>query len=96
MCVELARITGGRMWHWRTAYPIGRSVGLAEAEADAAIVHAIEAGWMIGEGQPPHRCRQSCHQHGFASQSLILGGLPPDFVRETRRLVVWYPARVKI
>ena len=54
MCVELARITGGRLWHWRTAYPIGRSVGLAEAEADAAIVHAIEAGWMIGEGQPPH------------------------------------------
>jgi hypothetical protein len=54
LCVELARVTGGRLWHWRTADTIGQALGLDEQAADAAIAHAICAGWIVGQGSPPH------------------------------------------
>jgi hypothetical protein len=31
-----------------------RSVALDHKTADAAITYAIQKGWLIGEGEPPH------------------------------------------
>ena len=33
---------------------IARSVALDYKTADAAIAYAVEKGWLIGEGEPPH------------------------------------------
>jgi hypothetical protein len=39
---------------WRMVRSIARSVAFDYATADAAITYAIQKGWLIGEGEPPH------------------------------------------
>jgi hypothetical protein len=39
---------------WRMVRLIARSVALDYETVDAAIVYAIQKGWLIGEGEPPH------------------------------------------
>jgi len=60
--VELARVTGNRLMQNRAARLIARSVALDYKTADAAIAYAIEKGWLIGEGEPPHSI---CPQRGW-------------------------------
>jgi hypothetical protein len=52
LCVELARVTGGRPMHWRTVGPIGGAVGLDDASA--AVAYAAGQDWLLTEGRPPH------------------------------------------
>ena len=57
LCVELARVTGGRPMQYRMVQPIVKAVGLNEAAAEAAIAYAVEQGWLITEvadDEPPH------------------------------------------
>ncbi len=54
LCIELARVTDSRPMQYRMAQTIAKAVGQDEAAADAAIAHAIEKRWLIGEGKPPY------------------------------------------
>src|SRR5260370_5236774 len=54
LCVELARVTGGRPMQSRMAQTIAEAVGQDEATADAAIAYAIGREWLIRGGAPPH------------------------------------------
>jgi hypothetical protein len=54
LCVELARVADGRPMQWRMVRLIARSVAFDYKTADAAISYAIQKGWLIGEGVPPH------------------------------------------
>jgi hypothetical protein len=54
LCVELARQTGKRPMQYRMVRRIARSVAFDYETADAAIAYAIQKGWLIGEGEPPH------------------------------------------
>ncbi len=47
-------MTGNRLMQNRAARLIARSVALDYKTADAAIAYAVEKGWLIGEGEPPH------------------------------------------
>ena len=42
---------------WRRVRLIARSVAFDYETADAAIAYAIEKGWLVGEGEPPHSVR---------------------------------------
>jgi hypothetical protein len=54
LCVELARVTGGRPMLWRMAQTMGDAIGIDEAAADVAIVYAVERDWLIADGNPLH------------------------------------------
>ena len=54
VCVELARVTGGRPMRWATVDSIMAGAGVPEAAADDAIALAAGRDWLLTEGQPPH------------------------------------------
>ena len=54
LCLELERVTGGRPVQYRMVAPIAQSIGFDAAAAEAAVALAIEQGWLIGTGKPPH------------------------------------------
>jgi hypothetical protein len=54
VCAKLARVTESGPMQWRMVRLIARTVALDYETADAAIAYAIERGWLIGEGEPPH------------------------------------------
>jgi hypothetical protein len=47
-------VTDSGPMQYRMAQIIGKAVGIDEATADIAIVYAIEKGWLIADGNPPH------------------------------------------
>jgi hypothetical protein len=46
--------TDNRPMQYKMAQTIGKAVGINEATADVAIAYAVEKGWLIAEGNPPH------------------------------------------
>jgi hypothetical protein len=52
LCVELVRVTDSKPMQYRMAQE--KAVGIDEAAADVAIVYAVEKGWLLAEGNPPH------------------------------------------
>jgi hypothetical protein len=54
VCAGLARVTEPGPMPWRMVRLIARSVAFDYKTADAAIDYAIQKGWLIGEGEPPH------------------------------------------
>jgi hypothetical protein len=54
VCAGLARATESEPMQWRMVRLIARSVAFDYKTADAAISYAIEKGWLIGKGVPPH------------------------------------------
>jgi|HubBroStandDraft_6_1064221.scaffolds.fasta_scaffold34880_6 hypothetical protein len=54
VCTGLARVNRSEPMQWRMARLIARSVAFDYKTADAAISYAIQKGWLIGEGVPPH------------------------------------------
>ena len=54
LCAALARMTDSRPMQYRIAQIIAQAVGRDEATAEVAIVYAVEKGWLIAEGSPPH------------------------------------------
>jgi hypothetical protein len=53
-CVELAQDTGNRPMHYRTVLPIARAAGLNDSALGIALSQAIEKGWLVSLGEPPH------------------------------------------
>jgi hypothetical protein len=54
VCAGLVRATESEPMQWRMVRLIARSVAFDYKTADAAISYAIQKGWLIGEGIPPH------------------------------------------
>ena len=54
LCGALARMTNGRLMQYRMARPVAIAAAVDNAAADAAIAYAIQKGWLIGDGEPPH------------------------------------------
>jgi hypothetical protein len=54
VCGGLARATESGPMQWHMVRLIAKSVALDYETADAAIAYAIQKGWLIGEGEPPH------------------------------------------
>jgi hypothetical protein len=57
VCAGLARATDRRPMQWWKAKIMARSVAFDHETADAAIVYAIQKGWLIGVGELPHSVR---------------------------------------
>ena len=57
VCAGLARATKPQPMQWWKARLMARSVAFDHETADAAIVYAIQKGWLIGVGEPPHSVR---------------------------------------
>jgi hypothetical protein len=52
---DVRAITRGRPMRWVMLHELGlRHPDVGEASLDAAIALAIDKGWMVGEGAPPH------------------------------------------
>jgi hypothetical protein len=48
------RQSRGRPVQWVMVCDIASSLGLDDDVLEAAVARAIEKGWLIGEGEPPH------------------------------------------
>ena len=56
---DVMRVTRGRPCHWVTVYDVAQRLGLADDVSDAVVRRAIEQGWFIADGEPPHSVRLS-------------------------------------
>ena len=54
LCIELACVTADGPMEYRMVRLIARLNTIDYETADAAIVFAIQEGWLISEGEPPH------------------------------------------
>ena len=54
LCVKLARVTDDTPMEYRMVRLMARVLALNHETADAAIGNAIQKGWLIGKGEPPH------------------------------------------
>ena len=51
------RVTRGRPKYWVSVHEIAQRLGLNDDVVDAAVQSAIERGWFVGDGHPPHSVR---------------------------------------
>jgi hypothetical protein len=56
---DLVRVAGGRPCHWVAVHDIAQRLGLDDDATDAAVRHAIDQGWFVADGEPPHSVRLS-------------------------------------
>jgi hypothetical protein len=56
---DVRRVTRGRPCHWVPVHDVAQRLGLADDASDAAVRRAIEHGWFIADGEPPHSVRLS-------------------------------------
>ena len=56
---DLVRVAGGRPCHWVAIHDIAQRLGLDDDRSDAAVRRAIDQGWFVADGDPPHSVRLS-------------------------------------
>lgn len=56
---DLERVAGGRPCHWVAVHDIAQRLGLDDYASDAGVRRAIERGWFVADGDPPHSVRLS-------------------------------------
>jgi hypothetical protein len=59
---DVARVAGGRPCHWVAIHDIAQRLGLDDTRSDAAVRRAIDQGWFVADGDPPHSVRLSVVQ----------------------------------
>jgi hypothetical protein len=52
--VEVERVTDGRPMRWVALQQVARRLQIHRSSAAAAVRVAVDDGWLIGEGEPPH------------------------------------------
>jgi hypothetical protein len=56
--VEVDHVTAGRPRRWLTLQQVARRLKVHHSVAAAAVRVAVDGGWLIAEGAPPHSvCR---------------------------------------
>lgn len=56
---DVMRVSRGRPCHWVTVHEVAQRLGLNDEATETAIRRAIEHGWFIADGDPPHSVRLS-------------------------------------
>lgn len=56
---DVMRMARGRPCHWVPVHDIAHRLGLDDEATDAAVRRAIEQGWLVADGDPPHSVRLS-------------------------------------
>jgi hypothetical protein len=59
MRADVKRVTGARALQWVIIHDIAGRLGLTDELTEAAVRHAIEQGWLVADGEPPHSVRLS-------------------------------------
>jgi len=59
---DVERLARGRACHWVPVHDIAHRLGLDDEAGDAAVRRAIERGWFVADGDPPHSVRLSVVQ----------------------------------
>jgi hypothetical protein len=54
---DVVRVTRGRPNCWVSVHEIAQRLGLDDQVVDQAVHLAIDRGWLIGDGYPPHSVR---------------------------------------
>jgi len=54
---DVMRVTRGRPNSWVSVHEIAQRLGLDDQVVDPAVRFAIDRGWLIGDGYPPHSVR---------------------------------------
>jgi hypothetical protein len=49
---DVMRRTGGRPMHWVMVRDVAKGLGLDDDVVEVAVRHAIDEGWIAGEGEP--------------------------------------------
>jgi hypothetical protein len=56
---DVTRVSRGRPCHWVTVHEVAQRLGLNDEATDAAVQCAMEHGWFVADGNPPHSIRLS-------------------------------------
>jgi hypothetical protein len=56
---DVMRVSRGRPCHWVTVHEVAQRLGLDDEATEVAVRQAIEQGWFIADGDPPHSVRLS-------------------------------------
>jgi hypothetical protein len=56
---DVVRVSRGRLCHWVTVHEVAQRLGLTDETTEAALRRAIEQGWFVADGDPPHSVRLS-------------------------------------
>jgi hypothetical protein len=56
---DVLRVSRGRPCHWVTIHEVAQRLGLDDEAAEAAVRRALEHGWFVADGEPPHSVRLS-------------------------------------
>jgi hypothetical protein len=56
---DVMRVSRGRPCHWVTVHEVAQRLDLDDKATEAAVRRAIEHGWFIADGDPPHSVRLS-------------------------------------
>jgi hypothetical protein len=56
---DVMRVSRGRPCHWVTVHEVAQRLDLDDKASEAAVQCAIEHGWFIADGDPPHSVRLS-------------------------------------
>jgi hypothetical protein len=54
---DVMRVTRGRPSCWVSVHEIAQRLGLEDEVVAAAVQSAIDLGWFVGDGNPPHSVR---------------------------------------
>jgi hypothetical protein len=54
---DVMRVTRAQPKYWVSVHEIAQRLGLDDDVVDAAVQSAIEHGWFVGDGHPPHSVR---------------------------------------
>jgi hypothetical protein len=56
---EVDHVTAGRPMRWVTLQQVARRLKVHHSSATAAVRVAVDSGWLIAEGSPPHSVCQT-------------------------------------
>jgi hypothetical protein len=56
---EIFRRTRGRPMRWVMVHEVAERLGMEDDVAENAVRSAIDRGWFVGDGEPPHSIRLS-------------------------------------
>ena len=56
---DVTRVSRGRPCHWITVHEVAQRLGLDDETTEAAVQRAMEHGWFVADGNPPHSIRLS-------------------------------------
>ena len=57
---DVMRVSRGRPCHWITVHEVASGWAFDDGTSEAAVQRAMEHGWFVADGNPPHSARHGC------------------------------------